>query len=371
MSGGRCAVCAAVLIAMGIGCAPAPSQSGADGPDAGAPASDAGVQGSDAGVPVAAGGDGGSSAQHDAGVVASPPCTPSQTATRLSELCLFEDTSTRRLRSDVVEFAPAHALWTDGAQKRRWIRLPAGTQIDSSDMDHWQFPVGTQVFKEFALEGKLLETRMIWRTGTGAADYVVATYIWTADQTDAIRNDSGATDVHNTAHDVPPQRQCGECHDGEPGQVLGFSAVQLSHAASPNVKELAAGGLLSHPPAAGQEYSVPGTQVDVAALGYLHANCGHCHSPTGQAWREVDLDLRLRVSERAAASTQTYLTTVGVNTQDWSSQKSKRVAPGAPADSEIHYRMSLRNDRRQMPPLGTATQDQEGLQAVSSWILGL
>lgn len=322
----------------------------------------------DGGMPAP---DAGITERVDAGITPSHPCAPTQSATRLSELCLYEDLAARRVRTDVLEFAPTYGLWTDGAHKRRWMRLPAGAQIDTRDMDHWQFPVGTQVFKEFSLDGKLLETRMIWRTGTGANDFLIATYVWTADQTDAVRNDNGVHDVLGTTHDIPTQGQCGDCHDGEPGRILGFSAAQLSRPALPNVRELSAAGALSHPPAAGQAYEVPGTPKEAAALGYLHANCGHCHNPSGPAWRDVNMDLRLRVAEQTVTETQTYRTTVGVDTQEWSSAKAKRVVPGAPADSELYYRMTLRADRRQMPGLGTEKQDGEGLQTIAQWIQGL
>src|SRR5262245_31431150 len=62
---------------------------------------------------------------------------------RLSETGLFEDIAADRVGRDVLAYTPAFELWVGGASKRRWLRLPPGTRIDTSDLDAWQFPVGT------------------------------------------------------------------------------------------------------------------------------------------------------------------------------------------------------------------------------------
>src|SRR5262245_21735632 len=54
-----------------------------------------------------------------------------------------------QIASNVHAYTPHYQLWSDSATKRRWIYLPPGTQIDTSDMDFWKFPVGTKLWKEF------------------------------------------------------------------------------------------------------------------------------------------------------------------------------------------------------------------------------
>src|SRR5688572_31053294 len=61
-------------------------------------------------------------------------------------------------------------LWADGATKRRWLFLPDGAQIDSADPDHWRFPAGTRLWKEFTRDGVRVETRIMHKTGDGDAD---------------------------------------------------------------------------------------------------------------------------------------------------------------------------------------------------------
>src|SRR5262245_15290995 len=82
---------------------------------------------------------------------------------RLSQTGLYRDIVAKTVMDDLVAYQPAYPLWSDGAAKRRWMRLPPGTRIDTSDAEHWRFPVGTRFFKEFSLDGVLLETRLIER----------------------------------------------------------------------------------------------------------------------------------------------------------------------------------------------------------------
>src|SRR4051794_12168837 len=54
---------------------------------------------------------------------------------------LYADWGTRALSPTVRAYDPALHLWSDGAAKRRFIELPQGSTIDTSDMDEWSFPV--------------------------------------------------------------------------------------------------------------------------------------------------------------------------------------------------------------------------------------
>src|SRR5688572_13616865 len=79
---------------------------------------------------------------------------------RLSASGLYSGPATESLAPDVRSFRPRFELWSDGASKRRFIWLPPGTQIETSDMDEWQFPVGTKLWKEFTRDGVRVETRL-------------------------------------------------------------------------------------------------------------------------------------------------------------------------------------------------------------------
>ena len=304
--------------------------------------------------------------------------------THLSEIGLYDDLGAKHVADGVAAFAPAHPLWSDGAKKLRWIRLPPSSRIDTSDMDHWQFPVGTKLFKEFSLDGKRLETRMIWHraeTGRLEDDYWAGAFVWRDDETEADLTVDVANDLRGTDHDAPAQKQCWACHIGDTGHVLGFSAIQLSYGVGSSVsvtlERIAANGWLTNPPASGADFAPPGDATTSAALGYLHANCGHCHSDKGIAWPDTQMVLRLGVAERDARTTQIHTTTVGAALQRWQHPGFQvRVVAGDAAASALLFRDATRDPpdagtRDQMPPLATEHVDPTGLSLVTQWINGL
>jgi len=304
---------------------------------------------------------------------------PKPTYTTLTETGLFDDPATRHVTEDAILFEPTYWLWSDGADKRRWLRLPPGTRIDTTAMDHWVFPIGTKLWKEFSLDGVLLETRLIERYGDGPEDYWMGAFVWNAAQTEAVLAPDGQMDINSTPHDAPAQKDCLACHRGDTGRVLGFSALQLSRAADParvgpTLTDIAEQDLLSAPPATGTTppFSVPGDAVTAAALGYLHANCGHCHNRNGTSWPDTQMVLRLTTQDTSVESSGVYTSLVGQPLQYWRGGAiTLRVAPGNPDASAIVARMSMRGNNNQMPPLATEVTDPAGTAKVRTWIASL
>lgn len=281
---------------------------------------------------------------------------------------------TGRYDAGVIEFTPAFSLWSDGAQKRRALFLPAGTQIDTSDMDDWRFPKGTRLWKDFVRDGVLVETRFFTRSNDG--EWAFAAYVWNGD--DAELSLEGAANAGGTPHDVPAASKCHACHGGRASTVLGFSAVQLANvdraSTGFDLSDAIARGLLSHPPSDPAALRVPGDATERAALGYLHANCSHCHNqsrPATNGPRCYDprqaFDFLLRASElsevRQTATYRTALVDADV------------LIRGQPARSPMLTRMTTRTGStggtEQMPPLATETVDADGVAVIRAWIEGL
>lgn len=272
----------------------------------------------------------------------------------------------------VREFEPAFELWTDGAEKRRFIALPPGTAVDASDPDEWVFPVGTKVWKEFARDGLRVETRLL--TKLDARTWQPATYVWRPDQRDADFVRDGLDDAVGTTHDVPAAKDCAACHDGAKDFVLGFSAVQLANTdAEMNLATLVAEGLVQ-PALDPDALQVPGDATERRALGVLHANCGHCHNSRSRASAsqacftpsDADFELKLYAGDLAAvAFTAAYRTAVQGRDDE------ALVEPGSPDRSELRERFATRGNDDQMPPLGTESVDEEGLAALDAWIAAL
>jgi hypothetical protein len=279
---------------------------------------------------------------------------------RLSQTGLYRDMASKELAPDLIEYEPAYKLWSDGAEKRRWLRLPPGAAIDTSDMDHWVFPIGTMFFKEFSLDGKRLETRLVARLGPKPEDYFMGAFVWNDDESDAVFERGGEANVRGTEHDVPETKRCFTCHNGEQGRALGYSAVQQPAAQAP----------LSDPPT--QPYVVPGDDVARRALGYLHANCGNCHNPNGTSRTDTNLTLRLEVGEQTVEDTGIYRTSVGVDLDHWLQHGfDLRIAAGEPASSAVLARMNSRSKDDAMPPFASERVDESGVELVQQWIESL
>jgi hypothetical protein len=305
---------------------------------------------------------------------------------RLADTGLYADFDARVVSPDVLAFSPQYPLWTDGAAKERWIRLPPGTAIDASDPDAWRFPPGTRLWKEFSF-GRRVETRMIERGRDGRWSF--ATYVWDEDERDArLAPERGLRGVIETSggkrHDVPARQDCRACHEGGPSVVLGFSALQLSsdrdplalHAESPrpgsvDLAELVERGLVRGLPdtlVATPPRIEARTPRERAALGYLHGNCGQCHNDRGPlASLGLALDVPLAGPRRGAPPAIT--STLGrPSVYRGCRDASERIAPGDPEHSLLPRRMGSRNAILQMPPLGTNVADEEALRLLSDWI---
>ena len=314
-------------------------------------------------------------------------------APSLKDAGLYRDFATKTLKGCWVEFKPRYTLWSDGLEKRRFISLPPGTKVDVSNMDRWTFPVGTRVFKEFALaSGQRVETRLIERTPDG---FIMGSYVWNADGSNAIYTEAGtsttavlnpeAAPADQKTHDVPSNHDCHRCHDGETGKLLGFSAVQLSKPGPGiNFKGLAerafdVGAWRDDPPKTdtGIDYPIPGKTIEADAFGVLHANCGHCHNSLGEAGSLVTMRLRVAIGGDAsmgyfATTDNITSTTVGVDLQfpTVTPGYTKRLVLGSLGvdQSGMYYRDSRRGDPAQMPPLATKLPNTALLGAVKAWL---
>ena len=92
----------------------------------------------------------------------------------LADTGLYSNFAQKTLADGVRPYTPGLTFWSDGAQKSRFLYLPPGTKIDTSNMDEWVFPIGTKVWKEFVVDSKRVETRLFWKVS--ATEWLATTY---------------------------------------------------------------------------------------------------------------------------------------------------------------------------------------------------
>jgi len=307
---------------------------------------------------------------------------------------LYADVASRTLAPGRLPYKPALEFWSDGAAKTRFVYLPPGTTIDVTEADEWTFPIGTELWKEFSVAGKRIETRLF--TKAAADDWKHTAYRWNADETDAVRKDEGDKVPSATPgappYEVPTTTQCTLCHGGRKEPVLGFDALSLglAGATGQTLAVLASAGKLSPAPAT-TSFTLPddGTTKAAAAMGWLHANCGSCHNrSSGAAGQFTGLYTLIRPSHLApdggppdAKTLDAYTSAVRVTSlrQDLDAGAPfVRIVPGDPGASLVAILSGRRvaatadpDPNVQMPPVVTRLPDTTGHAALTEWIAAI
>lgn len=318
---------------------------------------------------------------------ASAPAVPR----RLHDTGLYEDGTGLVVQPEILTFSPQYPLWSDGAEKQRWIRLPRGKSVDASRAEAWSFPAGTRLWKLFKVRGRPVETRYLERLRDGRWRY--ATYVWNEAGTEAVlAPEAGlARELEpGSVYKIPGAVDCRVCHEGSGTPVLGFSALQLSPDRDPlaphaepvrpgevDLRTLVERGLVRGLPASLRQRPprIPAaTPAGRAALGYLHANCGGCHNGAGPL-ASVGLILAHALGSSSPEDLPALRTTVGhpvkMRIPGVASEGLARITPGAPDLSAIVLRARSRHALLQMPPLGTSVVDQEAVGLLERWITDL
>jgi hypothetical protein len=306
---------------------------------------------------------------------------------KLSGTGLCTNAECTTFSADVFEYVPKFELWADSATKRRWIYLPPGQTIDTSDMDYWKFPVGTKIWKEFTRGGTRVETRYIVKIAPndeefGSWHYV--SYQWNTAQNDTTLVDvGGVQNANGTEHDIPSRQNCRDCHEELKSKVLGFGAIMLDfNSTKLDLEDLVAMGKLSTPPtsgAAGARFPLPGNATVQTALGYMHANCGHCHNPTSNNFFHTPTDMRMRIATLGnVATTPAYTTLVdkvttlgGMYVHDDGMIYTQLVDGGNANNSILIKRLTSTNAMKHMPQRGSEMVDGTGMTALAAWINAL
>jgi uncharacterized repeat protein (TIGR03806 family) len=285
-------------------------------------------------------------------------------------------------------------LFSDYADKYRFVWMPAGTSAEYRDDVPFEFPVGTILAKTFAFpaddhpgEHRLIETRLLVHSKSG---WIPLPYIWNARQTEAtlqlVPNPVPVhyTDADGRAHDftyqIPNTNECRECHDhnkslepigpkarnlnkdfaysdGTANQLARWTQVGYLRGAPAQVPDAA-------PRAAKWSESSSGS-LDERALAYLDNNCAHCHQPGGTAGY-TGVDFRLGHFDPAR-----FGVCKDPNSAGNMGQRRYDIVPGRPDESILVYRMESTTPKIMMPQIGRDVVHAEGVALVREWVASL
>ena len=314
----------------------------------------------------------------DAALMADAP------AQDFAEYGLFLDAAMSRPGARVVGYGLNSPLFSDHADKARYIYVPQGRTVGYREDGVLDFPVGAAMVKHFGFaraDGSLdlIETRLLVHRADGWAAYP---YVWDEADTAATLKKAGARlEVEGRDDEgmplalgwkVPNVNQCKGCHsvDGELSPI-GPKARNLNgdHEGENNLARLQRLGLLAgvpaHPPRMPdwRDESVP---TDQRARAYLDVNCGHCHNPAGPASNSG-----MFLTWETAAGPLIGVGKGPVAAGRGSGGRSVGIAPSDPDASILLYRMESTEPGVMMPELARTQRHEKAVKLIREWISGM
>lgn len=272
-------------------------------------------------------------------------------------------------------------LFSDYAEKQRFLYLPKGQSYTVAPDGRLQFPVGSALIKSFGYHdasGKLniIETRLLLHKAEG---WLALPYVWRADGSDAELKLGGARERVEFAkpdgtklsisYAVPNKNQCKQCHStktdvmpvGPVWHNLSFADTKARRAFEKR------GDITKTVRSFEANWDDPKSgALEARALAYLRVNCGHCHKPTGSA---SNSGLFYDDHERNSAA-------LGIGKRPVAAGRGSGnfefvIDPGHPERSILIYRMKSTDPGIAMPELGRATAHDEGVALLEAWIKSL
>jgi uncharacterized repeat protein (TIGR03806 family) len=260
-----------------------------------------------------------------------------------------------------IAYDVASPLWSDGAEKKRFVVLPKGAQARVLDDGDIRFPVGTVAIKTFSVDGRKIETRLLIQHSLEF--WVGYSYRWAPDGSDASLVIGNRTERLSStkAWYFPSSAECAACHTPSAGYTLGLEARQIVGPANAALdKKLLAPIDHGKFPAFSSAAS-----VDQKARAYLHANCSICHRE-GSVTGIAELDLRFDTPlDKTGLCNAPKVDSLGV------ADNARVVLPKKPGDSILVKRMRSTDPDIRMPKLATRIVDEAGTAVIEDWIRSL
>jgi uncharacterized repeat protein (TIGR03806 family) len=284
----------------------------------------------------------------------------------LSAYGFFEDAEAVRPAKGVVRYEIASPLFTDHADKARYVYVPGPVEYRAQGV--LEFPVGSALIKTFQYGARKVETRVLLRQEGGWKAYP---YVWNEAGDAAVLKLAGANIAVETGrgvidYRVPNANQCKACHIDASGAFAPIGPKVRNLNTPGQLQRLVAAGVLERAPEdapATPDYRDDSVGIEARARAYLDANCGHCHAPglPGDTsglylnWEE-DRAVHLGIGKHPVAAGR------------GSGGLAVDIAPGDPDASILYYRMNSVDPGVMMPEIGRSVIDAEGLALIRAYI---
>jgi len=310
---------------------------------------------------------------------------------KLSEFNFFIDNSAQVPHDKVVPYELISTLFSDYSYKQRWVYVPTNqkaTYYKKSSV--FDFPVGSALIKTFYYpiderdpsQGmNLLETRLLLRKENG---WEAVSYAWNDEQNEAFKKIAGKTinvswtnflgEEEDVRYRVPNVNQCKECHAADDKITpIGPKARninkdfnyeegefnQLDYWMTKQIIDSYPLELVSP-----VDWSDESQNINDRVRSYLDVNCGHCHSPSGNA---NSTGLYLHLDETRDINLGIYKKPVATGRGSGGLKYS--IVPGKPEESILLHRMISLDPGVMMPESGRALSHREAVEMVRDWIL--
>lgn len=292
---------------------------------------------------------------------------------------------------DVTPYQLNTPLFSDYAEKLRFVRLPKGTNATYQPVETFDFPKGTVLIKNFYYYNdfrdkskgrRIMETRLLIHQEEG---WEAFPYSWNDQQTEAYLDVAGDTkDViwkdengkkQTLAYTIPNVNQCKGCHlKSEKITPIGLVARQLNgdfeypEGKANQLEQWKKAGILVGLPALSEVEKVPmwadmSADLNSKARAWLDINCAFCHNPKGVASTS---GLFLSYHEQNKTALGIFKTPVAAG--KGSGNRQFDIIPQQPDKSILVYRIESTDPAAMMPELGRKTVHKEGVALIKAWI---
>ena len=311
---------------------------------------------------------------------------------KLSEFEFFLDDSAQLPNDKVIPYELISTLFSDYSYKQRWVYVPGNKKAKYVENWVFDFPTGSALIKTFyypvderapELGKQLLETRLLLRKESG---WEAVSYAWNEEQNEAYKKIAGKTinvdwtdfmgEEKTVRYRVPNVNQCKECHDADDkispigpkarniNKKFDFKDGQFNQLVYWMNREIIDDypmDLISP-----VDWTDETKDINDRVRSYLDVNCGHCHSPTGNA---NSTGLYLHLNETRDINLGIFKKPVATGRGSGGYKYS--IVPGKPEESILLYRMESMDPGVMMPESGRALTHQEAVEMVRDWIYGL